>query len=144
MTVGMWAIGLWVAACIAGLIIHLLGIYNREARLTNEPEHDVFWILSKLSLLIVMSFFIAIASGIALERSWVRPLIPAFWLYAGFEIIVFHQASPESRLYFFLKLSVTTGIGGFSCWYFYVRKNVVNYYRALAERRSFEDSPTGA
>jgi hypothetical protein len=138
MTVGMLGTGLWTAASIAGLIMHLLGIGGQKLELTNQPESDFLSTPGGLSFLIVTSFFATIAYGMARERAWVRPLVPAFWLYAAVEIILFHQIIAESVSYFVLKLSIIAGVGGLSCWYFYVKTDVVNYFGALAERHSSE------
>lgn len=135
MTLGMLGAGLWAAGSITGLIIHLIGIGDRELRLTNRLENDAWWTLGGLSFLIVTTFFATIACGIALERSWVRPLVPAFWFYGTFETLLFHQTVQESLSWFLWKLTITVGVGGFACWYFYMKPNVVNYYATLAQWR---------
>ena len=82
------------------------------------------------NLAIIISL-ILIAHGFWKEKAWSRHLAIFYWALGGFFLVALSGSAGLADLVSSLTFSILIPMG-IAIWYFYVKQNVAEYYRAIA------------
>jgi hypothetical protein len=89
------------------------------------------------------AFLGAVAIGYWRERRWARPLAPLFWLLLALYLKVSTASTSTDPAGDWLVAGMLVAIGCLTAWYFYRKRSVVTYYRAL-EGKALTQPSAGA
>ncbi len=78
-------------------------------------------------MVVSVPLLLAIAYGFWKDRPWSRHAAVSFWVVEGWFLMMSEGSGPEGLIPSLIGLGITI-------WYFYVRPNVVAYYRAIATK----------
>jgi len=140
-------IGLGIAtlgACFVGMFvpIGLLGYGTFDWN-----GHVATTFVERLPLLAgfaaLAGFLAAMAIGYWKECRWARPLAPLFWLVLAGYFKVSMAATSTDPVGDWLAAGMLAAVGCLAAWYFYRKRSVVAYYRALPPK-SLPKPSTGA
>jgi len=79
------------------------------------------------------AFLLVIASGLRSEQPWVRYLVLGYWLVLGLLSVFGLVNAGRLRAAYFVGVASAMALA-FAFWYFFVKANVVAYYRTLERK----------
>ncbi len=134
MVMGMWFAVLYVvgAVILVSLAAFGIGYFTVGDRVMDSKE----WVRVAGPLLLLTAAMMAgIAYGFRTEQAWSRHLVMVMWVSLGLYGLVtgLTGAVPPAIMWQVLARSIV--FGGVAAWYFYSKRNVVDYFKALAQKR---------
>ena len=133
MKVGMGLAALFPIGAVILLALAALGIGS--FRIGNRPVAPGEWLRLAGPLFVVTgALMAAVAYACWKEKPWSRHLALAHWAVVGLYALLLGLSGQLPRYLMWRALIETGVLGAFALWYFYAKRNVVEYFRALRAR----------
>jgi hypothetical protein len=132
MVLGMWFSVLYVLGAITLVALAAVGIgyFTMGDREMDSRE----WLQVSGPLLVLTAAMMAgIAYGFRTEKAWSRHLVMVMWGSLGLYGLVTGVIGVVPPIIMLQVLVRAVVFGGIAAWYFYAKRNVVEYFKALAQ-----------
>ncbi|MBA2339643.1 MAG: hypothetical protein H0V88_04565 [Pyrinomonadaceae bacterium] len=135
MKLGMWFASVFAIGAIVLLSLAASGLV-RPLWIGNQVVETKVWLRIAGPLFLLTSVLMAgIAYGFRTRKAWSRHLVMIMWAAIGLYGLILGAAGDVPRELAWRALIESVVFGSVAAWYFYVKTNVVEYFRALNARK---------
>ena len=112
-------------------VLSSLGVADTSA-LSSSPLGSSAVPFFSVSVFLKGVLLVGIGYGLRKRKPWARPLVVLFWVFSGLLAAAGALLAARTGEKFFVSFLWLIGLAG-AIWYFYVKGNVVRYYRSLPQ-----------